>query len=72
MYINSVISSNIITNHLLSDPQTNGGLLISVEPKRAMEFSQLLVDNNLKDFSDPIGILSETPKNQLEKVIIVD
>jgi selenide,water dikinase len=40
---------------LLPDPQTNGGLLVSVRPESADEVKQLFLDNGLADFCEPIG-----------------
>lgn len=40
---------------LLPDPQTNGGLLISVKENAKEEFVSLLQKNGLRDFCEPIG-----------------
>jgi selenide, water dikinase len=40
---------------VLPDPQTNGGLLFSVNPNNVNEVKQLLSDNGLSSFSEPIG-----------------
>lgn len=40
---------------LLPDPQTNGGLLISVRPDSAEQVKQLLIQCGLGDFCEPIG-----------------
>lgn len=40
---------------LLPDPQTNGGLLISVSPEGLQEVQEILKNNNLEDFCQPIG-----------------
>jgi selenide,water dikinase len=42
--------------NLLPDPQTNGGLLISVDPESLKEVQGLLVQNGLSDFTEPIGV----------------
>lgn len=39
----------------LCDPQTNGGLLITIDPKHQIEFELLLKENGLEEFSKPIG-----------------
>ncbi len=39
----------------LCDPQTNGGLLVTVSASHQKEFEIFLVENNLKDFAKPIG-----------------
>ena len=40
---------------LLNDPQTSGGLLISVAPESANEVINLFNKNGLNDFIEPIG-----------------
>ncbi len=40
----------------LSDPQTNGGLLIAVKPEYKNEMETLLSNNNLIEFAEPIGV----------------
>lgn len=40
---------------LLPDPQTNGGILCSVREEAVAEVVQLLMDNGLGDFAQPIG-----------------
>src|SRR6187551_3778607 len=52
---------------LLPDPQTNGGLLISVKPGAIATIETLLIDNNLKEFIIPVGLL----KKQEEKIVFV-
>ena len=44
---------------LLPDPQTNGGLLFSVDKKSLEEVKQLLTDNDLTDFTVPVGQMIE-------------
>lgn len=41
---------------LIGDPQTNGGLLIAVDPAGATKVTELLAQNNYTDFLQPIGI----------------
>lgn len=41
---------------LLNDPQTSGGLLISVDPNEKEAFTNLLIEHNLEDFTEPIGV----------------
>lgn len=43
------------TFNILSDPQTNGGLLFSVSKNKLNEIAVLLKENNLSDFISPIG-----------------
>ena len=40
---------------ILPDPQTNGGLLISVDPAAINEVEEVLKQNGLQEFSIPIG-----------------
>jgi len=39
----------------LCDPQTNGGLLVTIDPKYKGEFELLLKENGLDEFAQPIG-----------------
>jgi selenide,water dikinase len=41
--------------NLLADPQTNGGLLISVSEEALKEVQTLLYEEGYADFSNPIG-----------------
>jgi selenide,water dikinase len=43
------------TSIVISDPQSNGGLLITVDPAFRKEFEEVLVKNDLADFTEPIG-----------------
>ncbi len=42
--------------NLLPDPQTNGGLLIAVEPGSVEELKTLFAESGLESFTEPIGI----------------
>ena len=42
---------------ILADPQTSGGLLIAVEPDSEEEVQNLLKENGLGDFVNPIGVM---------------
>jgi selenide, water dikinase len=44
-----------MTAAILSDPQSNGGLLITVDPQFREEFEEILSRNHLSEFVDPIG-----------------
>ncbi len=49
--------------HLLADPQTNGGLLISVNVDSVEEVQKLLSENGYEEFTNPIGkMMTETDK----------
>lgn len=52
---------------LLPDPQTNGGLLISVKNKSLEEVIQLFNKNNLNEYIISIGVL----KKQEEKIVFI-
>lgn len=52
---------------ILPDPQTNGGLLIAVEPAAIKEVEEALKQNNLENFLSPIGKFIKAD----EKVIYV-
>lgn len=52
---------------LLPDPQTNGGLLFSVPLAKKEEIQQLLRENGLENFVEPIGEMQA----KQEKVVIV-
>jgi selenophosphate synthase len=43
----------------LADPQTSGGLLISVAEKSYDEVVEVLSANGLEDFAKPIGQITE-------------
>jgi selenide, water dikinase len=61
--------SGITGNSLLTlcDPQTNGGLLITVNPASKNEFENFLISEGFHDFSQPIGFM----KTKEEKVIVI-
>jgi selenide,water dikinase len=50
----------------LCDPQTNGGLLITIDPKNQEECEGLLRENGLAEFAKPIGIVKGTQKIRVE------
>jgi selenide, water dikinase len=52
---------------LLPDPQTNGGLLISVKPDSIAAIEKLFIDNGLQEFITPVGVL----KKQEEKIVFI-
>ena len=52
---------------LLPDPQTNGGLLIAVNPDSVKEVKEILKQHGLEKFSNPVG----TFISKQEKVIQV-
>jgi selenide,water dikinase len=52
---------------ILPDPQTNGGLLIAVDPGSINDLKEVLKKYNLESFSNPIGVFI----SKSEKVIYV-
>jgi selenide,water dikinase len=53
---------------VLADPQTNGGLLFSVDENSIKEVQQLLMDADLREFVEPIGRMEALG----EKVVFVE
>lgn len=62
--VSGITGDSLLT---LCDPQTNGGLLITIDPKHKEEFEKLLASEGLKEFSQTIG----TMKSKGEKVISI-
>jgi selenide,water dikinase len=54
--------------NLLPDPQTNGGILFSVQENAVAEVQQLLKENGLEDFINPIGFFTA----KAEKTVMVN
>lgn len=54
--------------NLLPDPQTNGGILFSVQESAVAEVQQLLKENGLEDFINPIGFFTA----KAEKTVMVN
>ena len=53
--------------NVLPDPQTNGGILISVSQNSVKQIIELFGENDLKDFTEPIGSMT----SKKEKTILV-
>ena len=53
--------------YTLCDPQTNGGLLIAIDPNSKIEFENLMISEGLKEFIQPIGVM----KNKSGNVVVV-
>jgi selenide,water dikinase len=51
----------------LCDPQTNGGLLITVDTNSKTEFEHLLINEGFMDFIEPIGMM----KSKGDKVVVI-
>ena len=50
--VTGITSESLLT---LCDPQTNGGLLIAVDPRERKPFEAILIEQGLKEFIEPIG-----------------
>lgn len=55
--------NNPFKGAVLCDPQTNGGLLVTVNPNFQNEFEYFLKNNHLNDFAKPIGRLNSHSKS---------
>ncbi len=51
---------------ILSDPQTNGGLLMSVNPEAKETFEKLMIEAGLGEFASPIGRMKLKTDKQVE------
>lgn len=63
--VSGITGDSLLT---LCDPQTNGGLLITVDVSSKNEFENLLRNEGLKEFIEPIGRM----KSKGEKVIVIN
>lgn len=69
-YKQLVNESNKYSDIILNDPQTNGGLLVTIDPNFKNQFEELLIKNNLIKFSNPIGtILARQAEKKLIEII---
>ncbi len=50
----------------LCDPQTNGGLLVTIDPKHQKDFEDMLKQNGLEEFARPIGITTHESEIRVE------
>lgn len=62
--VSGITGDSLLT---LCDPQTNGGLLITVEPDSKNEFEELLINEGYGNFAKPIGYM----KDKGEKVVSI-
>jgi selenide,water dikinase len=62
--VSGITGDSLLT---LCDPQTNGGLLVTVHSDSKKEFEALLIAEGLKEFAEPIG----TMKAKGEKVVVI-
>ena len=56
---------NTIQQIILCDPQTNGGLLISISQNEKENFESFLKSNGLSEFSKPIGMICAKEEKQI-------
>jgi selenide,water dikinase len=52
---------------MLPDPQTNGGLLLAVDPSAKKIIQEIFTQNGLADFIEPMGVLEAVG----DKVVVV-
>ncbi len=64
VFINDTLDKEEV-KALLADPQTSGGLLISVSPGGQKELEELFKKNGLEDFVQPIGVMKEQASKQI-------
>jgi selenide, water dikinase len=62
--VSGITGDSLLT---LCDPQTNGGLLIAVNPSSKNEFENFLVQEGFENFAEPIGFM----KKKEEKVVVI-
>ncbi|MCW3086214.1 MAG: selenide, water dikinase SelD [Bacteroidetes bacterium] len=62
--VSGITGDSLLT---LCDPQTNGGLLVSIDPAFKNEFEKLLISESLQQFAKPIGRMME----KKEKVVTI-
>ena len=62
--VSGITGDSLLT---LCDPQTNGGLLITINPEAKNEFESLLKKEGFENFVEPIGIM----KKKSEKVVVI-
>ena len=62
--VSGITGDSLLT---LCDPQTNGGLLITIDPNYKNEFESLLIEEGLTDFAIPIARM----KSKGEKAITI-
>ncbi len=61
--VSGITGDSLLT---LCDPQTNGGLLITVNPAAKKEVEQLLINEGLMEFASPIGVMKEKGEKVIE------
>lgn len=64
-YKNYILGTNDLNRIILSDPQTNGGLLVVVQDKFVDAFKSVLKKNNFLKHIEPIGRITLNKNNQI-------
>jgi selenide,water dikinase len=64
-YKEKIVGTDEFSEIILSDPQTNGGILITVTKDGLSDFYNLMNENKLTQFQVPIGKIIENNNNQL-------
>jgi selenide,water dikinase len=62
--VSGITGDSLLT---LCDPQTNGGLLITIDAAHKNNFEALLKQEGFQDFAQPIGRM----KTKQEKVVVI-
>lgn len=60
--VSGITGDSLLT---LCDPQTNGGLLIAVDPKQKESFEKLLKEEGLADYAKPIGVFQKAGEKRI-------
>lgn len=68
-YKNEVKGGDTLSKVILSDPQTNGGLLITVSEQFINDFQKILIKNNLQNHIEPIGRIISKGNYQIEIIL---
>jgi len=69
-YESYVEHSDLFNRAILTDPQTNGGLLVMINDKYRLSFEGFLKRNGLEGFSKPVGVMRSKLKNS-KKIISI-
>ena len=62
-YFSSESNIDEYSSNILSDPQTNGGLMVTISSNYKNEFSNFLIENGLEKMINPIGQIIKKEKN---------
>lgn len=60
--VNNIGAESFFT---LCDPQTNGGLMLTVDPRFQKEFEELLITKGFSDFAQPIGKITSKEQHKV-------